>query len=316
MARTFCFLLLPTALVTLSAAQGGGAGVGNAVAAAPPLVRENATVKVAPHTYVIPDFEVGQVPNVGIVVGSRATLVIDPGLGTRNGETVLRETQKVSKNSEMFLATTHYHTEHTLGLGAFPSARYVNSKTQDADFVQGWEAHAKGFASRTAIHKDLVEGSTPRRADITFDSEHTLDLGDVRVRMIVVGPTHTRGDTIFFVEGDNVLFAGDVVMNESFVAANQGSSMSGWLAAFDMLEKMQPRVIVPAHGKVGDGALIGMNRAFMLHIQARVRTLKTEGRSIDESAAAVEKEMQARHPTFARLNGVSGAARAAYNEAR
>ena len=309
--RSVCLLLLPAALVTLSAQ-----GAGNAAATAPPLVRADATVKVAPHTYVIPDFEVGQVPNVGIVVGSRATLVIDPGLGTRNGETVLRETQKVSKNSEIFLASTHYHTEHTLGIGAFPAGRYVNSAIQDADFVQGWEAHARGFAGRTAVHNELIQRSTPRRADITFDREHTLDLGDVRVHMIVVGPTHTRGDTVFFVERDNVLFAGDVVMNESFVAANQGSSMSGWLAAFDLLEKMQPRVIVPAHGKLGDGALIGTNRAFMLHIQARARALRAEGRSVDEAAAIVEKEMQARHPTFARLNGVAGATRATYNEAR
>jgi hypothetical protein len=54
----------------------------------------------------------------------------------------------------------------------------------------------------------------------------------------------------------------------------------------------------------------------MRQIQTRVRELKADGRSIDETAAAVEKELQARHPTFARLNGVSGAARAAYNEAR
>jgi hypothetical protein len=92
--------------------------------------------------------------------------------------------------------------------------------------------------------------------------------------------------------------------------------MSGWLAAFDLIDKMQPKVIVPAHGKIGDGSLVGVNRAFMLHIQTRVRELKANGRSIDETAAVVEKEMQARHPTFARLNGVSGAARAAYNEAR
>ena len=46
-----------------------------------PLVKEGVTVKVADHTFVIPDGNVGLVPNVGIVVGSRATLVIDPGLG-------------------------------------------------------------------------------------------------------------------------------------------------------------------------------------------------------------------------------------------
>src|SRR4051812_6638741 len=73
--------------------------------AADPLVREGATEKIAAHTYVIPD------ANVGIIVGSRATLVIDPGLGRRNGETVLREVGKVSRNAELYVASTHFHAE-------------------------------------------------------------------------------------------------------------------------------------------------------------------------------------------------------------
>ena len=81
---------------------------GQPAAPADPMVKENATVKLAEHTYVIPDGNVGCVPNVGIIVGSRATLVIDPGLGRRNGETVLREVAKVSKNSELYIVSTHY----------------------------------------------------------------------------------------------------------------------------------------------------------------------------------------------------------------
>ncbi len=61
-------------------------GVAAQTAPADPIVKENVTVKLAPHTYAIPDGNVGLVPNVGIIVGSRATLVIDPGLGKRNGE--------------------------------------------------------------------------------------------------------------------------------------------------------------------------------------------------------------------------------------
>src|SRR6188474_1456005 len=66
--------------------------------AATPLVKENATLKISDHVYVIPDGNVGGVPNVGIVVGSMATLVVDTGLGPRNGQTVLHEVAKVSKN--------------------------------------------------------------------------------------------------------------------------------------------------------------------------------------------------------------------------
>ena len=281
----------------------------------PPLVKEGATVKLGPHTYAIPDDNVGQVPNVGIVVGTRATLVIDPGMGRRNGEAVLREVRKLTKTAEMYVASTHFHVEHTLGYLGLPDAKYVNSTVQEEEFAQGWEQQAKLFASRGPVHAEVLQGATGRKADITFDRQHTLDLGGVRVRMAVVGPTHTRGDTVFFVEGDNVLFAGDVVMNESFVAANQNSSMKAWLAAYDLLDSWRPKVVVPAHGKFGDGALVGANRAFMQEIQARARALKAQGRPADEVAATVQKEMQAKHPGFARANGVAGAARSAYAEA-
>ena len=217
-----------------------------------PLVRENATVKLGDHTYVIPDANVGMVPNVGIVVGSRATLVIDPGMGRRNGETVLKEVAKVSKNSELFIASTHFHPEHTTGYVAFPpSAKYVNSTTQEAEFEENGMQFVKTFSGRSTLNAELLKDASRRRADITFDREYTLDLGGVRVRFLLVGPTHTRGDTGFFVEGDNVLFTGDVVMNESFLAAGAASSIKAWLTAFDAFEALKPKTIVPAHGAVG-----------------------------------------------------------------
>jgi glyoxylase-like metal-dependent hydrolase (beta-lactamase superfamily II) len=280
-----------------------------------PLVRENVTVKLAAHTYAIPDGNVGLVPNVGIVVGNRATLVIDPGLGRRNGEAVAREVAKVSRNTELYVASTHFHAEHTIGYLAFPTAKYVNSTVQEAEFAEGGARQIENFASRSPGIAALLKDATGRKADITFDREHTLDLGGVRVRMMVVGPTHTRGDTGFFVEGDAVLFAGDVVMNNSFVAANQNSSMKAWLAAFDAFEALGPRTIVPAHGPIGDGSLIPTLRAAMQTIQTRTRELKAEGRSLDEAATTVQKELQAKYPTWARANGAAGAARAAYSEA-
>jgi glyoxylase-like metal-dependent hydrolase (beta-lactamase superfamily II) len=281
-----------------------------------PLVKENAAVKLAGHTYVIPDGNVSLVPNVGIVVGSRATLVIDPGLGRRNGETVLRAAARISGNTEIFVASTHYHSEHTTGYIAFPAAsKYINSTVQEAEFAEKGAQHIRRFASRSPLTADLLKDATGRKADITFDRDYVLDLGGVHVRFLVVGPTHTRGDTGFFVEEDGVLFSGDVVMNNSFLAANETSSMTAWLAAFDAFAAMGPGVIVPAHGPVGDGSLIASNRALMQGVQARARELKALGHSAAETAATVQMEFQAKHPEWRRVDGVAAAARAAYTEA-
>ena len=282
-----------------------------------PLVKENTTVKLAEHTYVIPDNNVGLVPNVGIVVGSRRTLVIDPGLGRRNGETVLREVARISKNSEIFIATTHFHAEHTTGYLAFPaSAKYVNSRVQEAEFAEGGLQLIQTFAGRSPVTAELLKDATGRKADILFDRDYLLDLGGVRVRFLVVGPTHTRGDTALLVEGDGVLFSGDVVMNNSFLAATQVSSMKAWLAAFDAFEQMRLRIIVPSHGVVGEPSIIEGNRAIMLGVQKRALELKAQGRSSDDTAMTVQKEFQAAHPDWPRGNGLAAAARAAYAEAR
>lgn len=282
-----------------------------------PLVRENATVKVAAHTYVIPDNNVGLVPNVGIVVGARGTLAIDPGLGRRNGETVLKEIAKVSRNGALYIASTHFHPEHTTGYVAFPaSAKYVNSTTQEAEFEQNGMQMVRTFASRSAVTADLLKDAARRQADITFDREYTLDLGGVHVKFVLVGPTHTRGDTGFFVEEDGVLFPGDVVMNESFLAANDASSMAAWLKAFDTFDAMKPKTIVPSHGAIGTGALVGADRSLMEAIRARATALKAQGKSVDETATAIQSEFTAAHPGWPRANGLAAAARSAYNEAK
>ena len=51
---------------------------------ADPLIKERAIAKVSDHVYVISDLNVGLVPNVGIIVGTKATLVVDTGLGPRS----------------------------------------------------------------------------------------------------------------------------------------------------------------------------------------------------------------------------------------
>ena len=121
-------------------------------APADPLVKEHATVKLAAHSYVIPDGNVPLVPNVGIVVGSRAMLVIDPGLGRRNGETVLREARALGGNRDILIATTHFHAEHTTGYVAFPdTAKYINSKIQEEEFAADNGQLIQTFSRRSPL---------------------------------------------------------------------------------------------------------------------------------------------------------------------
>src|SRR3954452_4480073 len=93
-----------------------GACAAAIVAAQTQPVLGEETVKVSDHVSAIMGW-----PNIGIVVGSRAVLVVDTGLGPRNGATIARVVRKLApSNQKLFLTTTHFHPEHAAGEAGFP----------------------------------------------------------------------------------------------------------------------------------------------------------------------------------------------------
>jgi len=305
------------ALVAPWLASRTGAAAGQP-APPPPLVKEDATLKLSDHVWTIPDFNVGLVPNVGIVVGSKATLVVDTGLGPRNGETIVREMKKVSTNADVYVVLTHYHPEHSLGAAAFKGAKLVMTRIQQQDMTELGKQIQDTFASRSSTTAELLNGVAYPTPDILFDREYRLDLGGVHARLFWRGPAamHTRGDTMIYVEEDRVLFTGDVVMSQRFLAAQNTSSISTWLSTLDELAALKPARVVPSHGAIGDATLIARDRTFLQAVQDRVGELKRAGKSSDEAAATVVAEIAPKYPEWGNPSGASAVARAAYAEAR
>jgi len=264
----------------------------------PPLVQENKTIKVSEHVYVIPDGRVNLVPNIGIIVGNRATLVVDAGMGPRNGQTVLRELAKVNKNTDLYFTTTHFHPEHMTGVQAFPANTIViRPEVQQEEVDRKQPNFIHNFSQRTPDLKALLQDVKPRSPDILFDREAKLDLGGVTVRLLWLGPAHTRGDSFIFVEGDGVLFTGDAVINRFFpIFPDADASGKNWLSILDQLDELRPRTIVPGHGEVGEAALISIERTYLKALQARVVELKSQGKSADESEKLLSVEFRAKYP--------------------
>ena len=279
-----------------------------------PLVKEGATEKISAHVYVIPDGGVPGVPNVGIIVGTRATLVVDTGLGRQNGETVLREVRKVSGDKPLYLVTTHVHPEHDLGAQAFPpSTKMVRAQAQVDEIASEGMTTANVFRSRSPAMAQLLEGAEFRKADELFDKERIIDLGGVKVRLIAMGPNHTRGDTAIVVEGEGVLFSGDIAMKAAPAFASSASSVKTWLASLDTFDALRPRIIVPSHGPMGDTGFIKNYHEYLMFVRTRTAALKGEGRTVEQAVEAIAAEAKQRYPDAG--GRLAGAVRAAYREA-
>jgi len=298
------FPLLTFALLCAAAARGQNINQ--------PLLQENAT-RVSDHVYAITGF-----PNVAIVVGNRATLVVDTGLGPRNGATIVRVVNQLSSNPKLFLTTTHFHPEHAGGEPGFPANTVlIRDAVQQEEMEQHGTEMLDVFRKRSAQNADLLAGVKLRTPDILFDSEAKLDLGGVTARLMWLGAAHTKGDELIFIEPDSALISGDVVQSKLVPAVPAADgSVKGWLAILDKLAPLKPRYIVPDHGELGDGSLIAKERTFISDLLSRALELKSQRVSADDAGKQLTVEFKTKYPDWPNLNPIANLVRRVYAESQ
>src|SRR5580692_1553259 len=90
-----------------------------------PLVDARFPCEIAEDVWVIPDRRIFLVPNIGIVVGKKAALVIDCGLGPVCGQAVVQAVERIAPGRRLILTQTHAHPEHAFGAVAFKNRAQI-----------------------------------------------------------------------------------------------------------------------------------------------------------------------------------------------
>lgn len=286
---------------------------------AAPLILPEKLKQVAPSVWIIPDESRPMVPNIGFVVGQTGILVIDTGMGDKNGAIVAAVARKLAPDLRIYLVTTHFHPEHDMGANGFPrgarmldGSTLLRATTQEQDIAEFGCSVCKIFAERSPAAAELLKGATYREADISFENDRMLDLGGVRAYIFAAGPNHTRGDTGIWIETEQVLFSGDIVMKPQPAFASPHSSIAHWQSTLDSLSQLRARTIVPSHGPTGGAELITDYKTYFTEIQERAAAEKKAKKSEEDAVGTVTAAMADRFPDKGRL---AGAIRSAYKEA-
>jgi glyoxylase-like metal-dependent hydrolase (beta-lactamase superfamily II) len=277
------------------------------------VLTEKDTKQLTPHVWAI----FGN-PNIGIVVGSKGTLVVDTGLGRRNGVLVAGVASKLSKSGRLFLTTTHFHPEHVTGQSGFPADTVViRPNVQQKELEESGADMIDFFRSRSVVNKELLTDAGIDKSDVLFDNELTLDLGDVTARLLWFGPAHTNGDMVVFIEPDKVLISGDVAQNKfAILPIGTQSTIKSWLAVLDRTAELKPSLVLPDHSPPGDSAMIPEQRAFMIDLLERTKAIKGEGKSAEDAARQVSAEFATKYPGWLRPGNLTRAIMQAYREAQ
>jgi cyclase len=229
--------------------------------------------------------------NSTVVAGGLVTMVVDTMISPELVAPVAAAAVGLGGRPVGLVLNTHGDPDHVGGNGAFPEARVV--------------AHR------------LVAELGKAHVDEPFEESWATDLGDLPVEVTYVGPAHSDADSFAWLPTEGVAITGDVVFNGLFPLIRD--DVERWLSALDRLRQLEPQVVVPGHGPLGDARTIAWQRALIEDVYETVRNRYTAGVPVEEAAEEGPPERLARLPRAAErwpgavrgvylvLNALSGA---------
>ena len=269
-----------------------------------PIIATTEIKEIADGVWVIPDSDrTPMVPNVGIIVGERATLVIDPGFGPDNARAVVDKAHSFKTGQPVFVTHTHCHPEH--GYGANAVADDVTILYNEAQWN---EVQEKGpillrmFRKQMPALAPMLDCVEFVRPHLLYAGTLSLDLGGGHtVEFREFGGAHSLGDQGIVARGSvSVLFTGDLVEEGTFgVLGDSDSHVVPWIDRVRRFEQLEPDIVVPGHGQVGGPERLADYRAYLELARRRVNQLRAAGElSEAEISDQVSAEVLDLHPDW------------------
>lgn len=271
-----------------------------------PVVDVTQALELARDLVVIPNGGVPLVPNIGVIGGTNAVLVVETGLGPRNAERVLAFADEYAKGRELYLTTTHFHPEHAFGAQTFAgAATYLVNSAQAADLAGKGPGYLDMFRGLGAPVARQLEGVELVRPDTVYEDTHDLDLGGRVVRLRATGRAHSRGDQVVTVPDAGVLFTGDLVESGQFAIfpwfPPHDTDVSGlrWIEVLRRLAASEPAVVVPGHGAVSGPQVLTEVHDYLELLREQTWVRRDSAMSEETIVAEVRALMINRHPEWA-----------------
>ncbi|MBA3946850.1 MAG: MBL fold metallo-hydrolase [Herpetosiphonaceae bacterium] len=261
-------------------------------------------VEVADGVFVIPDGRVPLVPNIGVIVGDRAALVVDSGLGPQNGAAAHRIARTLAGDRPLFLTLTHFHPEHGFGAQAFRDATIVYNRTQHDEFRQKATGYLAQFRGLSAAVAEQLEGVTFVDPHVVYDGGADLDLGGKLVQLRTWGRAHSRGDQVVFLPAERVLFTGDLVENRFYPIFpflppyDVDVDGNNWITVVAELQRLDLSIVVPGHGEVGDTGLLDVTHEYLTFFRSETKRLAAAGKNADHIVATITPQLHTRYPDW------------------
>ena len=249
------------------------------------------------YSYLQPDGSWGW-SNAGLIIDGEASLLVDTLFDaplTKEMLKVMHHATGISPDKIGTVVNTHANGDHTHGNGLCTNAEVIASEAGALEMQSFGPERLKQMMDMAPelgdTGKYFIDIFGPfdfgdvaeRLPTLTFSGELFINVGDKTVELKEVGPAHTQGDVLVFVEQDSTVFTGDILFIDGTPIMWAGP-VANWIKACDLIIERKPEVIVPGHGPITDISGVSRVKDYLNYIDAETRKRFDAGMSARETA--------------------------------
>ena len=207
--------------------------------------------------------------NSTFLVGDAGILVVDTGLNATEASKLLGAIRRISALPVKFVVNTHYHPDHQGGNAVVgPSATVIST-----DFTRERTMAIQGDPGMTSFHFEP--------ANLTFQQQITLHLEPYTVQIYFPGKAHTSGDALVHFPEQRAISMGDLFLNRSSPAMDDGS-VESWIHALDNVLELPLDNVVPGHFELAKKSELKRFRDYLNDLYEQVRALKQKNETLEQ----------------------------------
>lgn len=222
--------------------------------------------------------------NIGLVVTPAGAVLIDSGATFDSARQIAEAARRATPQPIRWVINTGGQDHRWLGNGYFRAhgAELIAHANARADMRNRGHDQLQALKAVLGAKADGTVPTLPTRW--LAGADERLELGGVVFEFKHRGGAHTPGDMMVWLPQRGVLFTGDVVYVDRMLGVLPVSNTRRWLDSFAVIEALQPRVLVPGHGRVTDLTTARADtQAYLLALRAHMKKAVDDG--VDISAA-------------------------------
>lgn len=221
----------------------------------------------------------------GLVVTPEGAVLIDPGGSWQGAEMLHAVIRTVTDQPVVHVINTGGQDHRWLGNGYWQAqgATVIASEAAVEDHRARADDH---MIALSQFLGEGLDGTEPAYADVTFETDYTLEFGGLTFEIMHRGAAHTPGDSFIWLDERDVMFTGDIVYVDRILGNGPARDTDSWIAVFEAMAAFDPAHIVPGHGHATDLAKATRDTYdYLVNLRTQIGALIENGGDIMDAPA-------------------------------